>query len=392
MLNACEDFGWTWHWTRPLRRFIAGLTLSLSVLSMAHAVQANPKPSQSGVAAGTSCPIMYHAALQKLGLRHTPSLADALDRILTSRPGIPSDWTFWRTSRRFAQFKRRAKNGQVAPLTSRGRVCVNETTSSRGRAVCQQWEPATEERVAELTVWLPPPDPRPGWRERAGLRLLTDTLKTQGALTGFQEGGKFYWLVRRLVEDLNGYLAQPPTRGICAGVATMIGFYRQQLGPLSTRIRDLRQIERGARQRLEGYVKTIETRRARRQASVEAPSGDAQPTALAQPRESDQRPDTLVTWVSRIVSPIAPDEKAATALRARDVPAVLSFARDWVDRLAYWQSVRATDRAEIVRALRAVETAFIAAATVRIYGEFKMAVEATLASISRKQAELCVCR
>ena len=142
----------------------------------------------------------------------------------------------------------------MLPLRYRGRVCVDETTTATGRAKCLKWEPASRELIAEYTLWLPKPDPSPGRRERSEMRLLTDTIKTQGALTGFQEEGKFYWLVRRLVEDLRGYLTQPHNPGMCSGAPTMVTFYRSQMLPLQERIARLRQIESRAQKRAQSQL------------------------------------------------------------------------------------------------------------------------------------------
>jgi hypothetical protein len=208
-------------------------------------------------------------------------------------------------------------------------------------------------------------------------------------LTAFREGGKFYWLVRRVIEDLQTYLDQPATAGLCAGVEPMISFYRQQFEPLSERIAFVEAMLSRADRRLQASLNRLIALQARR-------IGD---DTVAQPAAIRPAPQPAT------VSPAAPGQQRLFEFleaHGAKLPARASGISDsrLLERLAAARTFVNTAaeptfdteaRTRSIEGLRALETMHYADRTARIYRDFLEAVSAAFDRIEASHRTHCKC-
>ncbi|MEL6297797.1 MAG: hypothetical protein AAFQ45_04435 [Pseudomonadota bacterium] len=370
------------------------------------------------------CHQTYHSALAAIRSGDLPKLRVALDSLGKPDPAVASKWSFWpRTVKR--KRRRRVKNGMIRPMLLDGRVCIDEIQTRSGRSRCRKWVKATPERIAAYTIRLRPSDPRPNRRERRDLNLINDTVLNQGKLTAFSEGGRFYFVVRKIVDDLTGYLDQPLNPGLCNGVSAMLAFYRTRLEPLEKRIAQLDALIRRSETRAIGAAKRLDRQMTAAAKTRRAAEGEttARLDAVA-PAESGVR-DALAAGelpqagaaLTRVVVALVEDRRlrlAAAAARASDVAtdaapprapapaqlaqvsalpdttAFLEGARELVDEAATRAGGRNPARTAIV-GLRALETLRNARQTRQIYARFQTAVAEMLATIRSAHRRSCRC-
>ncbi|MEL7303224.1 MAG: hypothetical protein AAGJ53_05985 [Pseudomonadota bacterium] len=162
--------------------------------------------------AAEPCYVRYHRRLQRIAETDLLKVKAALASLSADRSDVPRAWSFWpRTIRK--KRRRRVKNGKILPMLLRGKVCTDEIETRGGRRRCRQWRSATPELIEAHTVRVRASDPRPGRAERRDLNLMNDTVLTRGQLSAFAEGGRFYYVVRKVVDDLEGYIPQPKNFG-----------------------------------------------------------------------------------------------------------------------------------------------------------------------------------
>ncbi|MGF1651054.1 MAG: hypothetical protein ACFCUN_11450 [Hyphomicrobiaceae bacterium] len=366
------------------------------------------------------CSQAYHQALQSIG----PDLSDSLDQALARllEPDRPAQnvgaehlserrgpWTFYTRVRPTGIDRRITADGRVRPLQHRGQVCLAEAIAPDGRPRCQQWTRATPTLIEDLTLFRSDADPQPNRSERDDLSLLTDTLATNGRLSAFQDDGRFYWLVRRIVIEMKDYLAQPPTPSLCTGVPGMLKFYADQLAPMRERAAGIHSAELRARRRLADAAQRLHRLDAARLARQPASTPAMTSQSLAVDTEA-QLARTIVSLVARLDAPLGvrwsgPAASAFTypALRPRRhairslerTPTLqdkLLRAREIVDRRPRLVSkARARRRAHIVVALRSAEAIATARRTAAIYDRFLDAVDGSVAAIRSEHLRTCTC-
>lgn len=361
-----------------------------------------------------SCADRFHARLQKVAASEFARLETALQNIITTDASIPTAWRFWRPVRPRGLAKRRRRDGSLRPIVYRGRVCVDERVMRNGRIRCFKWEPATKARIAELTRYVPPLDPAPPRRERRDLRFLNDTVANKGALSAFQEEGRFFWLVRRAVSELEMYVRQDPNPGLCLGARTLLSFYRQQMKPMDDRISYVRTLARRADQRFARQIKRLDRLEAARQkraatarkkaatawakAELELRASAGLPPIIpvvgqsTGPKTSPVLPDGQVGAVAQTIAFVTPDtasdEPQLTA--EMTVGLALDAARAHLDRPEHI-GLSKRRRGYILGALRAVETRLIAEKTLAIYARYREAVAQTLQAIEASHSSSCNC-
>lgn len=374
------------------------------VLSVAGTAQAAPTSETGDPAASQSealtCAARYHIELGTLGRTEIPRLKSALQTIVEPRLDRPTSWVFW-SQRSKRRWRRRGKDGRVMPMRSRGRVCIRERVNRRGRVRCQRWARATPALVARLTRWVPRVNPSPKRAERTQIRFLNDTVKNAGALSAFQTDGRFYWLVRRLVIDLEGYLNQPQSKNMCAGVTTMLSFYREQLEPMEDRIAYVETLARDAQRRLRRQLQIIakldaaEAKKARADGEGDGDSDDggeitaASVTPVAFTPVTEVTTDTVTSAVEALMRNLPPLVELGSAPPAGSIK-TLADARLALDaeRLP---AIPKRRHDAIVRALRAVEARDVAQDTKAIYSDFRDAIFVGLERIAGAHAASCDC-
>ncbi|MEO1266216.1 MAG: hypothetical protein AAFV26_10985 [Pseudomonadota bacterium] len=374
-----------------------GLTLALMVVPgfVAGANAAPTAAAPSDEPPPRACTATYHDDLQTLAQREVPKLKSELDAILAPRAEINRRWYFWDTKSK-RRSRRRGPDGRVRPMRLRGRVCVNETYTSRGRLRCRKWAKATPQLVARLSRWIPRRDPYPARRVRRELRFLNDTVINRGAISAFQSGGRFYWLVRRLVIDLENYLTQPPSAGICTGVPTLISFYMEQLEPFDERIAFVKKLEARAQRRLEtslkalGRLRNAAAKAAARESTEDDSDNPARLASLERPPTPDPaRLNTEEAVVQAFVHDLSPLVNATSAPANASITtfADARLALD-VERLVAPSKKR---HDATVKGLRAAEARQIARQTLSIYTQFRAAITDALDAIRARHSANCTC-
>ncbi|MEO1695443.1 MAG: hypothetical protein AAFR55_09420, partial [Pseudomonadota bacterium] len=228
-----------------------------------------------------TCSERYHNALQRLRDEALPRVKAALNDLIEPGTDRATTWTFWSPKPK-RRWRRRGPDGRVKPLRSRGRICLDERWTRRGKLRCRKWARETPELRERLSRWVPRRNPRAKRAERRHLKFLNDTVANAGALSAFKEGGRFYWLIRRYVIDLEAYFTQPHSPSMCAGVPTLVSFYIQQFEPYDERIAFIDQLEKTANRRLTAQITALEKiNRRDRQAAEKAARKAAKEVAEA---------------------------------------------------------------------------------------------------------------
>ncbi|MEO1709885.1 MAG: hypothetical protein AAFR70_06425 [Pseudomonadota bacterium] len=438
-------------WVLPGLAFFLALTVLVApVQASATGTQASAQDVLGSRPVQRTCSERFYDALSTLARREVPRLQAALDAIVSPRADVPSRWYFWSPKSK-RRWRRRGSDGMVRPLVRRGRVCTRGSFTRRGKFRCRRWARATPELVSSLTRWMPRRNPSPKRAVRRNLRFLNDTIVNNGAVSAFQTDGRFYWLVRRLVIDLETYLNQPPNPKICNGVPTIIAFYRTQLEPYEERIAYLDRLAAKAERRMQGhYASLVKLRRAAKAKAVAAAAAAEEAARKAIKDVAIAR--TFASVISSAVMSVDDDgyeagpdgtraegradlgQIAETAARAQlaaaqamfipppepaanltaeagivraflhgaaplaepgaapDPASVATFADA---RLALdVERIKAIPKRQhdtIVRGLRAAEMRDVAVATAGIYREFRQAVLNAYARISTRHQRSCTC-
>ncbi len=345
-----------------------------------------------------------------------PSLVGDLHTALTTARDPVADargrWLFTQ-ARPVRRRQRRARDGSNLVILN-GRVCTNLITSRGGRQRCRKWEPATPERIAALTQFAPPPDPRPTRNMRADLRRLTDFVRKRGALSSFREGGQFFFLSQRVVDELSAYLRQTPTARMCTGVDVMLTFYRGRLGLMRERIARPKTVQSRAERRIAALLTTITDQReaqrtpvstgAENQADPVPATGATLPAVKTAVTPTEREPLPRTPDATASVGEIAAyvvafalgeDDNATAPFIERDrVDAPLSWARAMLDReppSGAFDDTAVAKRALAIRVLRAVELREAAKAEREKFEAFVTAVNRAIDEVGEMQAAHCRC-
>ncbi len=438
MRNSGEYEAPRWHALFAAIVFIACLVALASLARAQSAANAAAINEGTDPPSRTSAPchVRYHQRLQSIATEDMAQVRAALEKLTQTRTDIPRAWSFWpRTLKR--KRRRRVKNGKILPMMLRGKVCTDEIETRGGRRRCRQWLPATPELIEAHTVRVRASDPRPNRAERRDLNLMNDTVLTRGKLSSFADGGRFYYLVRKLVDDLEGYVRQANNPGLCNGVQTLTAFYRTRLEPIDERVALIDSLIRRSETRAIAAATRLDAALKKRAAEIAKKAVDTTSTTVSLATSEDASPSATMGQ-QRIGQPLTEvDVKAALAsteligaakslLSAVDrmAPATMqpgdngagSFANE--DELAKalarvdpdadlttmfftrarvrvdQAQVRAGGRSAARRAiigLRALETLHIARRTRAIYTDFVRDVTRTLETIRQAHRASCDC-
>ena len=203
---------------------------------MTHALAATP----------ADCAARYHTHLGRDVLpkaRMTQTVADEMRVEVAAMPGY---WQFWDGNGITARnaYQQRLLAVQLINRAA-NRMCVRSILARGGRIRCLKWKPIPEDYEPPPVV-VPTVDPTKLEVSPAERRIAAGVARrvvANGAFRELSHGRAFYHMAQRTTDELIAYASQPQRETLCTGARELIGFYRQQLEPLTRKVAQAKQLQ-----------------------------------------------------------------------------------------------------------------------------------------------------
>lgn len=333
-----------------------------------------------GSVAPRQCATSYHGRLADIRTRLGEELAAAEAAARVAHKSWPGRWFNWDPRKAVLRNKLSRAGFASGVIVSEDQVCEQVVLGGGGRSRCLKWKPKPENYVPPKPKPVPAEPPPPSADELKLLRGVMRFVQLKGLVPTLTRNATYYHLIRRMSDELLGFLSQPLNENLCSGTPAMLSFYRQQFLPFSSASDRAVTAALDARARMRALLKG---RPDRETAQAAPPTG-----RLGNPEEVTRVLRTALEDVGR--AHLMREHRLALERAATPVD-MLAILHEALKADGYGQEVPLPARHRRAQLLRTVELSFYTDRLARKYMRLSTAFEAIMDEIAGAYRDTCVC-
>jgi len=348
------------------------------------------------------CPTAYYRSLQTIGATAGERLQSTADRARRGTAMLPRYWLFWQPGRTAIQRKLARIGARSSVIVVEDRICTRSVLGGGGRIRCLKWEPKPKNfkppppPAAATTVPNKVGEPAATPNALKRLKALAGFVRSSGAVDDLRRRGRLHQLTKRVGSELLGYLGQEMRPTICTGGLAMVDFYARQLAPLTARVeaaaRGARQARAFARRQVAAALEAWQ---------INPGQGGAQPVSSADEparQAGNEAPEPDLSKVPAILGEMV--LATAKVMLPRELVGHIKAEDDEFARLIRAREAMSADAASeapphvhavVFRAFRAIEIAYYADLSRRMFDDYGAALNSLLKSIAESHQTNCTC-